>query len=73
MKAQAMAMATSMASRMKKSISPHEGPRGVAWGSDEFPGCPERPLEFWPEVEGIHLSVCREPSVQRPATKVLSK
>jgi hypothetical protein len=38
MKAQAMAAATSMARKMRKTIRPHEGPRGVACGSGEFWG-----------------------------------
>jgi hypothetical protein len=74
MNAQAMASAASMASTMKKTISPHEGPLRVAceWAesSGGWGGAPEGK-----SLEGcIPLSVRRRtPCDGRPAAKVLSK
>jgi hypothetical protein len=66
MKAHAMATAASMASAMRSSISPHEGPRGVACESAESSGG----LGRAPEVESvgkcIHFSVRRRTKVGSP-------
>jgi hypothetical protein len=60
MKAQAMATATSMASRISKTITPHEGPGGVACRLDEFSG------DWVPVSGGESLRGAIHSSVRRP-------